>query len=183
MTINLRKLNIKRQLKNLYKIVTLIFFAVALSSCINPFAPSLDKSGGDSDIIGDQRTVEGIFKNFRYAYVFKDTLVYGSLLADDFTFVYWNYDQGISQTWGREEDMRSTAGLFQASQNLDLIWNEVILSIGDSLVKDISRGFILNIIFNPSDVVRLQGRVNLRIKRSTVDDDWKISIWRDESNY
>ncbi len=168
--------------KTKYIFCIIIFFAL-LHSCINPFAPTLDDSNKPSDIIGDQKTVEGLFKNFRYAYVFKDTLVYGNLLADDFTFVYWNYDQGTNQTWGREEDMRSTAGLFQAAQNLDLIWNEILLSIGDTLVKDISRGFILNIIFSPSDVVRLQGRVNLRIKRGSVEEDWKISIWRDESNF
>ncbi|MCX7737235.1 MAG: hypothetical protein N2319_11045 [Candidatus Kapabacteria bacterium] len=168
--------------KTLYILFIIFTFAI-LQSCINPFAPTLDDSNNTSDIIGDQKTVEGLFKNFRYAYVFKDTLVYGNLLADDFTFVYWNYDQGTNRTWGREEDMRSTAGLFQAAQNLDLIWNEVVLSIGDSLIKDISRGFILNIVFSPSDVVRLQGRVNLRIKRNSVDDEWKISIWRDESNY
>lgn len=166
-----------------YKILLVFSFLIFLQSCINPFAPSLDKSNTNNDIIGDQKTVEGLFQNFRYAYVFKDTLVYGNLLADDFTFIYWNYDQGTNQTWGREEDMRSTAGLFQAAQNLDLIWNEVVISIGDTLIKDISRGFILNIIFSPADVVRLQGRVNLRIKRNSADEDWKISIWRDESNY
>lgn len=170
-------------MKKNYHIITLLFLFAFLQSCINPFAPSIDDSNINSDIIGDQKTVEGIFKNFRYAYVFKDTLVYGNLLADDFTFVYWNYDQGTNQTWGREEDMRSTAGLFQAAQNLDLIWNEVVISIGDTLLKDISRGFILNIIFSSSDIVRLQGRVNLRIKRNSVEDEWKISIWRDESNY
>lgn len=170
-------------MKKIHYILFLFCILIFLQSCINPFAPSIDESNANSDIIGDQKTVEGLFKNFRYAYVFKDTLVYGNLLADDFTFIYWNYDQGTNQTWGREEDMRSTAGLFQAAQNLDLIWNEVVLTIGDTLIKDISRGFILNIIFSPADVVRLQGRVNLRIKRNSVDDDWKISIWRDESNY
>lgn len=170
-------------MKKFFYILSIFCFFIFLQSCINPFAPSLDESNSNSDIIGDQKTVEGLFQNFRYAYVFKDTLVYGNLLADDFTFIYWNYDQGTNQTWGREEDMRSTAGLFQAAQNLDLIWNEVVISIGDTLIKDISRGFILNIIFNPADVIRLQGRVNLRIKRNTADDDWKIIIWRDESNY
>lgn len=152
------------------------------SSCVNPFAPSLDESGGDN-VLGDQRTIEGLFQNFRYAYLFRDTLTYGRLLARNFTFVYRNYDQGVDVTWGRDEDMLATNGLFMAAQQLDLVWNDVILADGDSLTKNISRGFNLTITFNPADVLRAQGRVNLLVERPTTSEPWKIVRWRDESNY
>lgn len=155
---------------------------LALSSCMNPFAPALS-SGGGGAVLGDQRTIEGLFQNFRYAYVFKDTLTYGRLLDRTFTFVYRNYDQGVDVTWGRDEDMLATQGLFSAAQQLDLVWNDVVQADGDSLLQNISRGFNLTITFNPSDILRAQGRVNLRVARSATSEPWKIIRWRDESNY
>jgi hypothetical protein len=153
------------------------------SSCTNPFAPSLTTDGQAGEVLGDQRTVAGLFQNFRYAYVFKDTLTYGRLLDRTFSFVYRNYDKGIDVTWGRDEDMLATHGLFNAAQQLDLVWNDVVITEGDSLAQTISRGFNLTITFNPSDVIRAQGRVNLKIERPTINDVWKIVRWRDESNY
>ena len=154
-----------------------------LSACTNPFAPKLNDKDFNQSLLGDQKTVEGFFKNFKYAYQFKDTLVFGKLLADDFTFIFRDYNLGIDKTWGRSEEMVSTWGLFQGTNSADLNWNEAVQTIGDSLVLDISRSFSLNIEFNPSDIVRIHGRANLRLKRNSAEDEWKMSIWRDESNY
>ncbi len=154
-----------------------------LVSCVNPFAPGLDDSDSGDAVLGDQTETDGVFQNFRYAYLFKDTVVYGNLLADDFTFVFSNYDRGVDVSWGREEDMLTTSRLFNATQNLDLIWNDVVVSSGDSLTREISRGFTLQIIFSPSDIIRIQGRANFNLKRSKGSDPWKIFTWRDESNY
>ncbi|MFN8358990.1 MAG: hypothetical protein U0264_03660 [Candidatus Kapaibacterium sp.] len=151
--------------------------------CTNPFAPKLSDKLPTVTGIGDQHTVEGVFQNFKYAYQFKDTLTYGQLLAPDFTFTYRDYDKGNDNSWGRDQDMLTTAGLFQAAQSLEIVWNEVVTTIGDSLVKDISRGFNLTITFSPTDVLRLNGRVELRIRRQSIDDVWMIVRWRDESNY
>ena len=97
--------------------------------------------------------------------------------------MYCNYDQGVDVTWGRDEDMLATQGLFSAAQQLDLVWNDVIQADGDSVLQNISRGFNLTITFNPSDVLRAQGRVNLRVSRTSTSEPWKIVRWRDESNY
>jgi len=155
---------------------------LCMVSC-NPFAPAISDDEGENTTLGDQRTVEGVFQNFRYAYLFKDTLTYGRLLAPEFTFIYRNYDAGIDNSWGRDQDMIATAGLFQASQNLELVWNDIVLTTGDSVLQDISRGFNLSITFSPTDIVRLQGRVNLRIRRNLPTEPWIITRWRDESNY
>jgi hypothetical protein len=164
------------------RLVVIGLALASMMSCVNPFAPSLDRSGGDN-VLGDQRTIEGLFQNFRYAYLFRDTLTYGRLLARNFTFVYRNYDQGIDVTWGRDEDMLATHGLFTAAQQLDLVWNDVIIADGDSLSQNISRGFNLTITFNPADILRAQGRVNLLVERPSATEPWKIVRWRDESNY
>jgi len=156
---------------------------MCIASCTNPFAPSKAEEIPDAPILGDQRTIEGVFQNFRFAYVFKDTLTYGRLLDRTFTFVYRNYDQGVDVTWGRDEDMIATHGLFTAAQQLDLVWNEVVNAEGDSVAMNISRGFILTITLPPADVNRAQGRVNLRLERPDPSSVWKIVRWRDESNY
>ncbi len=151
------------------------------AACNNPFAPKL--ADGSHQIIADQRTVEGLFENFRYSYIFKDTLVYGRLLADNFTFTYHNYEKNIDVSWGRTEDMIATAGLFNAAQSLDLIWNQVVISLGDSLRLNITRGFTLNITFDPTYGEEIVGRVNLTIKRAHADSIWQIERWIDESNF
>lgn len=154
-----------------------------IQSCTNPFAPGLAKDVTDENALGNQKTIEGLFKNFRYSYVFKDTLVYGNMLHNEFVFVYRDYDQGVDKSWGRDEDMIATNGLFSASQSLDLIWNEVLVSIGDSVLMDISRGFTLTVVFNSSDQIRVQGRASFRLARESDHNEWKILRWRDESNF
>lgn len=79
--------------------------------------------------------------------------------------------------------MKTTYGLFQNAQRLDLIWNEIVLSTIDSLDANIVRGFNLTITFNPTDVVRLDGRVNLSLKKNVSNEKWQINNWIDESNF
>lgn len=133
--------------------------------------------------LSDLKTVEGVFQNFQYAYVFKDTTIYGKLLTNDFLFTYRDYDQGIDVSWGRDEEMKTTYGLFQNSQRLDLIWNNEILNTSDSLNATIIRAFNLTITFNPTDIIRVNGRVNLSLRKDPVSETWAITRWIDESNF
>jgi hypothetical protein len=89
--------------------------------CFNPFSPAIDNTITNENIISDQKTVEGVFQNFKYSYTFKDTSIYGQLLATDFVFTYFDYDLGIDVSWDRTTDMRTTEGLFTNSQDLRLI--------------------------------------------------------------
>lgn len=156
---------------------------ITMSGCANPFAPALAEGESTAAELGDQRTVEGVFQNMRFAYTYKDTLAYGRLLADDFIFSYYNFDQNTDRSWGRDEDVRATAGLFQSVENLDLLWNGIITGIGDSLVMDVRRSFLLTIVYSPGDVSTGQGDVIFRLKRSSVDDPWKIQRWQDVSDF
>ncbi len=152
-------------------------------SCTNPFAPAINRTGGASFQLGDQKTIEGVFKNFSYAYKFKDTLLYGKLLDQNFTFIYRNYDKNIDPTWSRAEDMNATARMFNAAQDLNLIWNEILSQTGDSMAMDISRSFSLTITFSANDNINLFGRAIFYLKRNSPQGEWKILQWRDESNY
>lgn len=155
-----------------------------LSGCTNPFAPKLDTEfDSGAPPISDQTTIEGVFQNFQYSYTFKDTLIYGNLITSDFTFTYRDYENGFDVNWGRDEEMRTTYGLFQNSQRLDLIWNNIVLSTIDSLDANIVRSFNLNITFNPTDVVRIDGRVNVSLKKDPSTQKWRMTRWIDESNF
>ena len=138
----------------------LLLPAIFIFGCVNPFAPALDKSlGANTSLISDQKSVEGIFKNFQYAYTFKDTTIYGQL-------------------W--DEEMRVTQGLFSNTQKLDLIWNNIISMSSDT--SNIVRSFNLTITFNPSDIVFIDGRVNLDLVKDS-KNRWVIKNWIDESNF
>ncbi len=156
----------------------------AVSACTNPFAPAYDEDYDDNrPPISDLTTIEGVFQNFQYAYTFKDTLIYGELIGSDFIFTYRDYEQGFDVSWARDDEMRSTYGLFENSQRLDLIWNNIVLSTIDSLDANIVRSFNLNITFNPTDVVRVDGRVNLSLEQDPETKKWRITRWLDESNF
>ncbi len=152
--------------------------------CTNPFAPKLDDNFENvKPPVSDQKDIAGVFQNFQYAYTFKDTSIYSGLITSDFTFTYRDYDQGFDVTWGRDEEMRTTYGLFQNTQRLELIWNNIVLITEDSLSANIIRGFNLTITFNPTDVLRVDGRVNLTLQKNSDTKIWRINRWIDESNF
>jgi len=134
-----------------------------------------------SSAISDLTSVDGVFKNLQYAYTFKDTTIYGDLIANNFSFIYRDYDLGFDVSWGRDDEMKVTYGLFQNSQRLDLIWNNILLISSDS--SSIVRSFNLTITFNPTDIVVVDGKVNLSLQKNQSTNKWAINKWIDESNY
>ena len=168
------------------KVISFCIITAALSimllSCFNPFSPAIDNSISDDNIISDQKTIEGLFQNFKYAYTFKDTSIYGQTLSGDFVFTYFDYDLGLDVSWDRATDMRTTEGLFTNSQDLRLIWNNIVFQEGDSLNVDVKRGFNLTITFNPNDVLNFYGFVDMNLTREAIDDKWKIRLWKDLTN-
>ncbi len=151
-------------------------------SCLNPFAPKLETEFGDQ-VCSDLTDIENVFCVFRNAYSFKDTSMYGSIIAPGFIFSYRDYDQGVDVTWGRDDEMRSTYGLFQSVQTLNLVWNNEISSDSGTTRRTIIRGFSLTVTFNPADIERVDGYANLTFVRASASDPWQIVHWRDESNY
>ncbi len=161
---------------------TLFIGGFFIIGCFNPFSPGLDDSESTENIISDQKTIEGVFQNFKYAYTFKDTSIYGGTLSPDFVFSYFDYDLGVEVSWDRATDMRTTEGLFINTQDLRLIWNNIVYQEGDSLLVDVKRGFNLAIIFNPNDVINFYGFVDMNLKRNSTEDKWKIISWKDMTN-
>lgn len=165
------------------KNILLFFFICILNfSCINPFAPKLDNDlGSGTSLISDQSDIEGIFQNLQYAYTFKDTTIYSGLLNKDFTFTFRDYDEEVDKAWGRDEEMRITYSLFNNVERLDLIWNNIVAITSDS--TNVVRSFNLTITFNPTDVLFIDGKVNLQLQKSASSNKWQIITWIDESNF
>ena len=159
-----------------------ILFVASSPGCLNPFAPRLGDAG-DSGICADLKTIENVFCAFRNAYSFKDTTLYGAIMSPSFTFVYTDYDRAVDVAWGRDEEMRTTYGLFQSAQSLTLTWNDLLTSEGDDTLWRAVRGFNLTVTFNPSDITRVDGYANITLGRAGAGGEWKIVRWRDESNY
>ncbi len=157
---------------------------LTLAGCLNPFAPALENAPGESaSVIGDQHTIDGALQKFRQSYAFRDSTLYGEVLAGDFIFLYRDYDQGVDVYWGRDDDMRTTYGLFQNTERLDLVWNNTTAESGDSLRMNITKGFNLTVTFNPSDIIRIDGYANLTFTRRSQDDIWMLTRWNDQSNF
>ena len=169
-------------MKNTFIILFITPALIVSLSCHNPFAPLLE-TGSTFQTCSDYKVIDNLLCSFRNAYAFKDTTLYGSLLAAGFTFSYTDYDRVVEVTWGRNDEMRSTYGLFQSVQSLSLVWNNEISSSGSDTLRSIIRGFNLTVTFNSSDISRVDGYANLTFERVSVNDPWKIIHWRDESNF
>lgn len=168
-------------MKSVSGLYILALALLLMGSCINPFAPGLDNTPAESSC--NPTTIEGVFLCLQASYTFRDTTVYGALMHPNFIFVYRDYDIGIDVTWGRDDEMRVTYGLFQNTQKLDLIWNNIVSLSTDSTEVNVVRGFNLTVTYNPSFIERVDGYANFTFERARITDPWKIIRWRDESNF
>lgn len=113
---------------------TILVITLYLSSCENPFAPALaDENASHSHLITQQKTPQEVLTNFRYAYTFKDSLVYSEVL--DSTFLFKSIDYNVYPPtpieWGRDIELRTTGGMFRYFRTLDVVWNT--LSFPDTI--------------------------------------------------
>src|SRR5436190_18827111 len=84
-----------------YLSILIICILFTMQGCFNPFNPKIDNTSSNSNIISDQKTIEGVYQNFKYAYTFKDSTIYGQLLPDNFVFTYFDYDLVVDVSWDR----------------------------------------------------------------------------------
>ena len=168
------------------KIVVLgvITLGLFFQGCLNPFAPKI-KALGDSDlIVTGQKTPEEVLQNFRYAYVFKDSLLYSDLLDSNFIFVYFDPSLGTSGqfvSWGRDLDLKTTGKLFRQFDVIDLVWNSTVYANVQKTTADLSKSFDLTLMTGDEDF-RITGNAVFSFRRSPYDQKWRIVRWKDESN-
>jgi len=124
--------------------------------------------------------------NFTYAYNFKDSLVYSDLLDSSFIFVSRNYatDPVTDIIWGRDTDLKTTAGLFRHFQTLSLIWGGTIREAyinADSTLVEMKQVFQLT-LDGGREIPTLNGEA-LFILQKSASGIWRINRWDDLSTY
>ena len=162
---------------------TILTSLIVLSNCWNPFAPTEGViEGEESLILTEQRSPEEALQNFRYAYIYRDSVVYSELLDTSFIFMYYNPELGGTggyDYWGRDTEVRTTGRLFRTFDHFTLVWNATIdTDTSQSGVVSLTKTFDLSIggeyFFTGNAIFDF------------VDDAegvWRIRRWQDESFY
>ena len=169
------------------RLFTLILFSGVIFAC-NPFAPGLTESGSSHDEITAQRTPRDVLTNFRYAYVYKDSLVYSDILDSAFQFISKNYGTSppTNINWGRDIDILTTARLFRHFDLLELEWGSNLLrglhaARDDSSTSEIKITFQLT-LDGGRDIPTIKGEALFNFARNS-DGIWKITRWEDLSSF
>lgn len=156
---------------------------MVLAGCWNPFAPELDKGNLAGELITEQKTPEEVLANFKYAYTFKDSLLYADLLDSAFVFQYFDPEQGPSGlfvSWTRETDLQTTGSLLRAFDIINLEWLNTVYSLREGEDEILAKSFRLDLSsadagFTASGFAIFTFRFNDR------DRKWRVVRWVDES--
>lgn len=177
-------------------IVMIAGIATVLYGCSNPFAPPLGEIGGTSSaILTARETPDEVLENFRFAYIYGDSLVYSEIIDTSFVFLYFDPNlegTGRFDSWGRDVELRTTAGLFRAIGNISVEWNSTVeerywstgtdsvISSGyfsGALVASISKSFTLKL----GSEIQIAGTAVFTFGRRATTSAWRITRWRDDS--
>lgn len=158
-------------------------------SCLNPFAPALDDGSLAADLITEQLTPDEALTNFKYAYIFRDSLLYANVLDSAFVFQYFDPEQGASGifvSWTRETDLRATGQLLRTFDSINLEWLNTVrtdtVRNGRDEIKNISlsKSFQLDLV---SGAFRFSasGFADFIFRQNKSDGKWRIVLWVDKS--
>jgi len=165
-------------------ILLISIFAVLIGFCVNPFAPKLEKSDQQGLIITDQQTPDEVLQNFKYAYVFKDSVLYADLLDSSFVFIFFDPNEqssGSFMSWGRDVDLATTGRLFRNFDIIDLIWNSTVYSILEEDRAEMSKSFHLT-LSKDNESISVTGNAIFLFTKNQFDGKWRILQWKDESD-
>ncbi len=182
---------------SIYIVAVAILFLTA--GCKNMFAPTLgDLGGGNSIYRIDQESPDEVLHNFKYAYIYRDSLMYANLIDSEFVFVYYQPSDesgtGHYDSWMRSVELRTTGRFLNAFNYIDLIWQttldssyyemsgDEILSERDTLfesanIADMSKSYQLTL----GDYTTLIGDASFRFRKGN-DGKWRILRWEDKYN-
>jgi len=169
------------------RLFTVFIISAVVLGC-NPFAPGLSDEGSRHDEITTQRTPRDVLTNFRYAYVYKDSLVYSDILDSAFQFISKNYGTSppTNINWGRDIDILTTARLFRHFDLLELEWGSILsknlpISRLDSNLSEIKITFQLT-LDGGREIPTIKGEALFNFIRNP-DGIWKITRWEDLSSF
>ncbi|MCD6098804.1 hypothetical protein J7K18_07945 [bacterium] len=101
-----------------------LLLILSLVSCMNPFAPPMDKSGSGGLNYLEQTSPENVIANFRLAYTQKNLAHFRDCLDEDFRFRYFDdrtnrYESyGLYDEGGEPGELTRTRLLFDAYEEI-----------------------------------------------------------------
>jgi len=166
-------------------VVMLGSVAMLLSTC-NPFAPALDTTLVDRNtVLGDRKSINGLFQYFRNTYELRDSLLYGRMIARDFRFSFFDFSNNNLVYWDRDQEMQATYKMFRSVKSVSLIWNNYVTT--DTLLSDTlaqaQRYFNLVIVQDDQNIFRGTGYAQLTFYRRSPSEEWQIRAWNDRSDF
>ena len=168
-----------------FKAALLCALIACLTGC-NPFAPSLEDVVADrNQVLGNRKSIAGLFEWFRSSYELRDTLLYGQMLARDFQFSYFDFTNNNTIYWDRDMDMRTTYNLFRSAQSTSVQWQHYVYA--DTTASDtlaaVERYFNVTIVLDDQSIFRSTGSARLSMRRRNKNDFWQIVSWFDKSDF
>ena len=162
-----------------------IILLLLLYSC-NPFAPEMfDQELDKIPEFINQRTPQGVLESFRFAYTFKDSLLYSDLLDSTFIFISKNYTTNppTDIIWGKDVDVKTTVGMFRHFIILELTWGTMSGPTynQDSTESNLRVNFQLILHERSSNIAIMGEALYDLIKRA--DNNWRITRWEDLSSF
>jgi len=154
-----------------------------LSSCWNPFAPTEGELAGVATLtLTEQRTPDEVLQNFRYAYIYRDSVIYSKLFDTSFIFLYDDPDfgggAGGDNYWGLDTELRTTGALFRRFDHFSLVWNATIAT-DSSQTGEISLTKTFDLTAGGD--ISFSGNAVFDFRENPGDNTWRITRWRDNS--
>jgi hypothetical protein len=161
-----------------------LLFLILFISCTNPFAPKIvNENLFTSSFLTEQKSPQDVLTNFRYAYIFKDSLIYSELIDSSFIFISKNYatTPPTDIIWGRDDDLKTTAKLFHHFRDIKLTWGDTLYSEIDE--EEVKLKLIFTLTFDDgSDIPTLKGEAFFKFVKKN-SGKWQIIRWEDLSSF
>lgn len=154
--------------------------------CCNPFAPALDATLTDRNtVLGDRRSIKGMFEYFRNTYELRDSLLYGRMITRDFRFTFFDFANNNLVYWDRDQEMQATFNMFRSVKSVSLIWNNYVSTdtVNNDTLAQAQRYFNLTIVQDDQNIFRGTGSAQLTFVRANRESEWRIKSWYDRSDF
>lgn len=154
-----------------------IFILITVFYSCNIFSPEYERFETIGSM-GDNSSIDGLMKNFLYAYTFQDSFLYEDLLDDDFIFEYDN--GGVYESWNKDEDIRITKRIFRNFKKIDLVFNSIFPEQTAEQDTTILTSFRID-FYSGEDVINLTGFSKFIFSKNTEDGEinYTIKYWGD----